>query len=501
MNEQKVRRAEDAAHRFIHTPLEGLLAEDRDPPAKALELFREVAATVPAYAKFLRAEGCDPATVCTVEDFARLPVVTKDNYLRRHPLPSLCRAGKLEDCDFVAVSSGSTGEPTFWPRFQSDELSIATRFEQVFSDAFEAAERRTLAVICFALGSWVGGMYTSACCRHLAAKGYPITVVTPGNSRDEIWRVVRALAPHFEQTILLGYPPFLKDVLDGGRAAGIDWSRLHIRLVMAGEVFSEDWRSLVVERAGSTDHCFDTASLYGTADAGVLGNETPLSICIRRYLSEHPQIARELFGQARLPTLIQYDPCSRYFETLDGEEGTTLLFTGDNGVPLVRYHIADQGGIVAFAEMFDFLARHGFDPRAELPAGTPVRTLPFVYVFGRTHFAVSFFGANIYPENVSVGLEQPAVRDWVTGKFVLQAREGIDDAPHLAIAVELAASVEPDARKVDRVAESVLTHLMRLNSEFANYTPAEYRKPRVTLHAAGDPAWFPVGVKHRYTRA
>ena len=124
-----------------------------------------------------------------------------------------------------------------------------------------------------------------------------------------------------------------------------------------------------------------------------------------------------------------------------------------------------------------------------------------MYVFGRTHFAVSFFGANIYPENVSVGLEQPAVRDWVTGKFVLQAREGIDDAPHLAIAVELAASVEPDARKVDRVAESVLTHLMRLNSEFANYTPAEYRKPRVTLHAAGDPAWFPVGVKHRYTRA
>src|SRR5678816_2833863 len=135
MNEQKVRRAEDAAHRFIHTPLEGLLTEDRHPSAKALELFREVAATVPAYAEFLRAEGCDPATVCTVEDFARLPVVTKDNYLRRHPLPSLCRAGKLEDCDFVAVSSGSTGEPTFWPRFQSDELSIATRFEQVFSDA------------------------------------------------------------------------------------------------------------------------------------------------------------------------------------------------------------------------------------------------------------------------------------------------------------------------------------------------------------------------------
>jgi phenylacetate-CoA ligase len=501
IDEQKARRAEQAVHRFIHTPLDGLLAPGADARSNALALFRDVAATVPAYGEFLRVQGFDAATVRTVEDFARLPLATKDNYLRRHPLPSLCRGGRLEDCDFVAVSSGSTGEPTFWPRFVSDELAIATRFEQVFRDAFGAAERRTLAVVCFALGSWVGGMYTSACCRHLAAKGYPITVVTPGNSRDEIWRVVRALAPHFEQTVLLGYPPFLKDVLDGGRAAGIDWSGLHVRLVMAGEVFSEDWRSLVVERAGSSDPCFDTASLYGTADAGVLGNETPLSICIRRHLSEHPQVARELFEQARLPTLIQYDPCSRYFETIDGEDGTTLLFTGDNGVPLVRYHIADQGGIVSFDEMIRFLAQLGFDPRARLPSRAPIHPLPFVYVFGRTHFAVSFFGANIYPENVSVGLEQPGVRDWVTGKFVLQAREGIDDAPHLAIAVELAADVGPDPHKEERIAESILTQLMRLNSEFANYTPAEYRRPRVTLHIAGDAEWFPVGVKHRYTRA
>ena len=53
---------------------------------------------------------------------------------------------------------------------------VAVRFEQVFHDSFEADRRRTLAVVCFALGTWVGGMFTAACCRHLAAKGYPITV-------------------------------------------------------------------------------------------------------------------------------------------------------------------------------------------------------------------------------------------------------------------------------------------------------------------------------------
>ena len=51
-------------------------------------------------------------------------------------------------------------------------------------------------------------------------------------------------------------------------------------------------------------------------------------------------MARELFGESRLPTLVQYDPRSRYFETQEG----TLLFSGNNGVPLLRYHIADTGG-------------------------------------------------------------------------------------------------------------------------------------------------------------
>lgn len=71
----------------------------------------------------------------------------------------------------IAVSSGSTGTPAFWPRFVTDELAIAVRFEQVFHDSFHADSRLTLTVVCFALGTWVGGMYTAACCRHLATKG------------------------------------------------------------------------------------------------------------------------------------------------------------------------------------------------------------------------------------------------------------------------------------------------------------------------------------------
>jgi phenylacetate-CoA ligase len=79
-------------------------------------------------------------------------------------------------------------------------------------------------------------------------------------------------------------------------------------------------------------------------------------------------------------------------------------------------------------------------------------------------------------------------------------REGRGEAPALYVAVELAPGIAADPEKERRMADSILAQLLRLNSEFANYTPAEYRRPVVELMPAGDPGWFPVGVKHRYSR-
>jgi phenylacetate-CoA ligase len=450
----------------------------------AFELFRRTAATVPAYQEFLRSQGVDRDAVHVLAD---VPLMTKENYHTRYPLPERCRDGRLAACDMIAVSSGSTGRPTYWPRTADDEQAATARFEQVFRDSFGAADKPTLAVICFPLGTWVGGLYTTSCCRRLAERGYPITVIAPGNNKEEILRVVPELAPHFAQTVLLGYPPFLKEVID----SGLDWAPMNIKLVMAGEVFSEDWRDLVGTRAGMTRPAFDSAALYGTADAGVLGNETPLSITIRRFLAGQPQAAEALTGQRRLPTLVQYDPAARYFEALD--DGT-LLFSADGGVPLVRYHIADEGGVIGHEALLAFCADYGFDPGLQGPS------LPFVYVFGRTRFAVSFFGANVYPENIAAGLEQPAVSDWVTGKFVLEVAEDADRNRQLAVAVELAPGEHGDADRTSRAAEAILGQLRRLNSEFAHYVPPGYQQPQVTLFPAGDPEYFPRGVKHRYTR-
>ena len=164
--------------------------------------------------------------------------------------------------------------------------------------------------------------------------GLKITLVTPGNNVQEILQCVGQLSKNYNQTILLGYPPFIKGVIDAGISSKIPWSELNLGMVFAGEVFSEEWRLLVIlslnlypcqlmniidsslklkvaKRAGISNPLTRMVSMYGTADAGVLAHETPLSARIRQWVASKPDIARKLFGRDRLPSLLQYDP-SRY---------------------------------------------------------------------------------------------------------------------------------------------------------------------------------------------
>jgi phenylacetate-CoA ligase len=50
------------------------------------------------------------------------------------------------------------------------------------------------------------------------------------------------------------------------------------------------------------------------------------------------------------------------------------------------------------------------------------------------------------------------------------------------------------------IADSICYHLRRLNSEFAHYVPESNQTPQIELRLTGDAEYFPVGVKHRYTR-
>lgn len=98
MQSEQRQRAFTAFQEFLNTPLEERLQQPQHPSPETVKiaLFQNVAATVPAYQTFLAQHNINPASIQTFEDFQKLPLITKDNYLRPHPLAELCRGGKLE---------------------------------------------------------------------------------------------------------------------------------------------------------------------------------------------------------------------------------------------------------------------------------------------------------------------------------------------------------------------------------------------------------------------
>jgi phenylacetate-CoA ligase len=66
--------------------------------------------------------------------------------------------------------------------------------------------------------------------------------------------------------------------------------------------------------------------------------------------------------------------------------------------------------------------------------------------------------------------------------------------------VELVPDAANTPERTRRVAESIRAELVGRNSEYAHYVPPERQLPHVELRPTGDPDYFPVGVKHRYTR-
>jgi len=74
-------------------------------------LVRHAHARVPFYRRRMDAAGVRPEMIRTLEDLARLPIVSKAD-LRETPLSDLLAAGMRPDDCFLVETSGSTGEPT-----------------------------------------------------------------------------------------------------------------------------------------------------------------------------------------------------------------------------------------------------------------------------------------------------------------------------------------------------------------------------------------------------
>ena len=469
-----------------------------------LEQFHGCAKHIPAYKDFLRKNGVKPEMVRSYSELDDLPPVGKDSYLRKFPLEKLCYDGTLKEQSLVFTStSGSTGAPFYFPRNGILDEQSSMCHEAFLRNSKLDSKKSTLVLVCFGMGVWIGGVITYQAFKKITERGWNLSILTPGVNKKEIFAAMKNLAPHYDQIILAGYPPFMRDVIEEGEAEGIRWKSFDMRLIFAAEAFSEDFREYLMKKTGIKEPYRHTMNIYGSADLGTMATETPLAILVRRLALKKPKLYRKLFKEAhRLPTLAQFNPHFINFEEIDGH----IYITGNNILPLVRYEIGDNGGVRTYDGVAEIFKSEGFNLEKEIrKAGIKdtVTELPFVYVYERSDLSVKLYGAIIYPEHVKYGLERSArLQKYLTGKFTLFTKYDKDHGEYLELNLELRPDTKENKKLAKEVIKCVSASLAEKSAEHKNNFDLLGNKvlPRVVFWPHGHPEHFQTGIKQKWVK-
>ena len=350
------------------------------------------------------------------------------------------------------------------------------------------------------MGVWIGGLITYQAFERMGRRGYSMSILTPGINKAEILKALRDIAPQYEQVILAGYPPFLKDVIDEAVEEGISFSKHKVMLLFAAEAFTEQFRDHVAEKVGIKNVLIDTANVYGSADLGTMAFETPLSILIRRIASRNEALFNDLFrGISKTPTLAQFIPDFVSFEAPNGE----LLITGDSAIPLIRYSIGDHGGVYTFQEMIERCKAQGVDLLKEAKSAgisKDMYELPFVYVYERIDLATTLYGLQIYPETIKEVLLQKRFQDTFTGKLTLITKFDDKQDQYLEVNLELKPRAQVTKVFTSELVSEILKNLREKNSEFHELSDflGKRSEPRLVFWQYEDPLYFKTGIKQSW---
>ncbi|OIO20469.1 MAG: hypothetical protein AUJ23_00275 [Candidatus Magasanikbacteria bacterium CG1_02_32_51] len=429
-----------------------------------LKLFKKAAQYVPAYKDFLLKNGIDYKKIKIWSDFESVPIIDKKNYLQQYPLEALCWNGRIDKPLIFTSTSGSTGNPFYFPRNHQIDWQSAVTHQQFYN---QYASGSTLVIVTFGMGIWIGGLITYQAFEIIARNGKkPISIITPGINKKEIFKALHDLAPKYGEVILVGYPPFIKDLLDEAKTNDVDLKKIKMRFVMAAEVFTENFRDYLVEQVGNSNIFTDFMHIYGSADIGTMAAEFAPGVLVKRLANQNQLLFEDLFEYwTKSPTLAQYNPNFINFEQLDGQ----LLLSGDNTMPLIRYAIGDRGGVYSYEQIKNKFTDFGIDLEKEAKSRGLLphwQQLPFVYIFERMDLSVTFYGVNIYPQIIREVLLDDHLQKYITSKFTLQTKFTEKQDQYLEIVLELKSQMELPVHLHEVVKGEILSALVEKSSEF-----------------------------------
>ncbi|MBN2437970.1 MAG: phenylacetate--CoA ligase [Deltaproteobacteria bacterium] len=414
-----------------------------DPAAFARYVFE----SAPAYRRFLADAG-----FAAPPDWESIPLMNKETYLTAYPVEELCHGGSLAGCHLIGSSSGfSRSGSLFWPKRPEDEGDYVAAIGRMLVAHYAIDRRRTLALVCLAFGTWIGGMQIASALRTLAAGRYPLTVATPGLNLREAAALHQRFHRGFDQCLVLTNPSNITMVGALMRRFSPDLPPGSVFFPVVGEFFSEAFRERIARDFGhGPEDPFCVWTGYGSADTGDLGVETSVTIALRKWFYRRPELSEQVLGARETPMLLVPTP-KAHLEIIGGE----IVVSKDQMIPLVRYNTRDRGGLL------DRAVLAGLGAPEPLPADLPEQIL---FVHGRVSDSVVFYGTN---------LKVPAIGDFLLslpdryrygGLFQVRRTEGELATRFLFTIFTQGAGDLPPA---EDYADALLAFLRRNSLEFA----------------------------------
>lgn len=284
--------------------------------------------------------------------FSDLPICDKDNYTQKYLLEERMYRGKsLSDYYMICTSSGSTAEPTIWPRDYDYDKGLEPPHTQFLEDHFSFTKKKTLIIIAFGIGTTQAGMMHVKASWEGSVHG-KVSVITPNADAEQTIFLLNKLHSYYEQILTIGYPPIITDFIDLAIEKKYPIDQWNLKIIFAGESVSPLWRKKMIKKIGGTHK--DIVSFYGSTEAGMIGFESKeinqlVGLCI-----DNEELRFDLFKTFNLPTVVEVDFLKKFTEIVDGE----IVVTIDQVIPLVRYNLHDKGIILNSTYIQRVLDKH-----------------------------------------------------------------------------------------------------------------------------------------------
>ncbi|PYM78417.1 MAG: phenylacetate--CoA ligase [Candidatus Rokuibacteriota bacterium] len=309
--------------------------------------------TEPAWAR--RLPDVDPRDIVGIEDWRKLPFLTKDELRDAYPYGLAC--GRAGGYVRIQMSSGTTGNPILNPYTAAD----VAQWGEVMARCYVTAGVRRDDVIQITPSF---GLFTGGFGFHYGAERLGAMVIPTGAGRTALQlRLMRDL----KTTVVAAIATYPLRLIEAAREERFDLDSLSLRVgIFGSEMWSDELRARI--EAELRIRTFDIIGMTETGGPG-LGIDCAARAGIHVWEDHyHPEIVDPVSGAA-VP---------------DGAEGELVVSTlTREGLPLVRYRTHDLTRVVS---------------RARCDCGRTALRLDRLR--GRVDDMVIYKGINFYPRQI-----------------------------------------------------------------------------------------------------